>query len=129
MIVIAIIGVLVLAIAGGGAWFLTRPKGENAEKEVKKAVKPEFVVVDQFTVNLQPEVGDQYLQINMTLEVAGLEQVTVIKDNMARVRSRILLLLSNKRASEINTVEGKKALAAEIVAAVNAPFSDKGPKQ
>ncbi len=129
MIVIAIIGVIVLAMAGGGAWYLTRPKDENAAKEVKKAEKPEFVVIDQFTVNLQPEVGEQYLQINMTLQVSSLEQVELIKTNMARVRSRILLLLSAKKASEINTTEGKKALASEIVAAVNSPFVDKGPVQ
>jgi flagellar FliL protein len=41
----------------------------------------------------------------------------------------LLLLLSGKKASELNTVEGKQQLAAEIVAQVNQPFDEKGPEQ
>jgi len=126
---IALIGVLALGLAGGGAWYYTRPTGGQVEKEVRQDQKPEFIVIDQFTVNLQPEVGDQYLQINMTLQVASPEQVEVIKTNMARVRSRILLLLSSKKESEINTTAGKQTLAKELVASLNAPLIDKGAVQ
>jgi flagellar FliL protein len=80
-------------------------------------------------VNLQPETGDQYLQVQFTLQVEGPEQVVLIKDNMAKVRSRVLLLLSGKKASEINTVEGKQQLAAEIKAVVHEPFDEGGDGQ
>lgn len=123
MLVIAVAAVLVLGLGGGAAWFFTRSDTPPGQKEVKKAEKPEFVVLDQFTVNLQPENGDQYLQVAMTLEVGSLEQVELIKLNMARVRSRVLLLLSAKKASELNTTEGKTLLAKQIVAAVNQPFA------
>ena len=46
--------------------------------------------------------------------------------NMPKVRSRVLMLLSGKRKSEISTVEGKKQLGAEIIAAVKEPFVAKG---
>ena len=128
MMVIAIIGVLVVGLSAGGAWFFTKSSGPAAA-EVKKAAKPEFIVIDAFTVNLQPENGEQYLQIQFTLEVAGLEQVEVIKTNMARVRSRVLLLLSNKKASELSTVEGKNILAKEIIAEVKKPFAAGAPAQ
>ena len=45
---------------------------------------------------------------------------------MAKVRSRVLLLLSGKKASEINTVEGKQQLAGEILAVVKKPFAEHG---
>ncbi len=123
-LVMALAGVLVIGGSAGATWFFTRPSGDaHPAKEVKKAVKPEFVVIDAFTVNLQPENGEQYLQIQFTLEVASLEQVEVIKTNMARVRSRVLLLLSAKKASELSTVEGKNTLSKEIIAAVNQPFA------
>ena len=128
MVVIAVIGMLVVAMSAGAAWFFTKGSGPE-HAEVKKAVKPEFVVIDAFTVNLQPENGEQYLQIQFTLEVAGLEQVEVIKTNMARVRSRVLLLLSNKKASELSTVEGKNILAKEIIAEVKKPFAAGAPAQ
>ena len=88
-----------------------------------------FVPIDPFTVNLQPENGEQYLQIAFTLQVASLEQVELVKDNMPKVRSRLLLLLSSKKASEINTPEGKKKFADEIMTQVKDPFMDKGEPQ
>ena len=125
-----IIGAVVLLGGGGGAaYVLTKGKADPAHAEVKKAVKPEFIVIDAFTVNLQPENGEQYLQIQFTLEVAGLEQVEVIKTNMARVRSRVLLLLSAKKASELSTVEGKNILSKEIIAAIKEPFAKGAPPQ
>ena len=48
---------------------------------------------------------------------------------MAKVRSRVLLLLSGKKASEINTVAGKQQLAAEIKAVVQQPFEEDGDEQ
>lgn len=129
-----IIGVAaaVLLLGGGGAaaWFMMQGGDKAEQKEAKKpAVKPEFVVLDKFTVNLAPEMGDQYLQIAITLQVSNLEQVELIKTNMARVRDRVLRLLSAKKASEISTVEGKGALAKEITAAINQPFSEKAAPQ
>jgi flagellar FliL protein len=123
MMVIGIGAVLLLGVGGGAAWFMTQGKADPAHAEVKKHVKPEFVVIDAFTVNLQPENGEQYLQIQFTLEVAGLEQVEAIKTNMARVRSRVLLLLSAKKASELSTVEGKNQLSKEIIDVVKQPFA------
>lgn len=127
--IIIIAAALALGAGGGGAWFFTQGQGESGAKEVKKQEKPEFVVIDPFTVNLQPEEGEQYLQIQFTLQVASLEQVEIIKTNMPHVRNRVLLLLSGKKASEINTVEGKKQLSKEIIEAVKQPFFDKGPAQ
>jgi flagellar FliL protein len=135
--------VLVLALGGGAGWYFMH-KGsddsaaaEPAQKEhasskkakKKSEAKPEYIAVEPFTVNLQPEHGDQYLQVAFTLQVDSPEQVELIKANMAKVRSRVLLLLSGKKASEISTVEGKQQLAGEILAAVNAPFEEHGDEQ
>jgi flagellar FliL protein len=48
---------------------------------------------------------------------------------MAKVRSRMLLLLSSKRAADINTPEGKVQLAKEIIAQLREPFEDRGAPQ
>ena len=140
--------VLVLGLGGGAGWYFmhgsddaaaaTAKKGEKGghdedekpeKKKKKKEVAPEYVQLEPFTVNLQPENGDQYLQIAFTLQVDGAEQAELIKTNMAKVRSRVLLLLSGKKASEINTIEGKQQLAGEILAVVKEPFSKKADEQ
>ncbi len=138
LIVIAAAAVLLLGGAGGAAWYFMQggdgaaahesPK-ESKKKKKKEGVKPEYVPVEAFTVNLQPENGEQYLQVQFTLQVAGTEQATLVKDNMAIVRNRVLLLLSGKRASEISTVQGKQQLAAEIQAIVQEPFDKDGDEQ
>jgi flagellar FliL protein len=61
--------------------------------------------------------------------VSNLEEVEIIKTNMPKVRSRLLLLLSGKRASEINTPDGKQQLSKEIIEQIKMPFDDKGPEQ
>lgn len=142
LIIIIVAVVLVLAAAGGGAaWFFLHGQGDAAEehdtsaKKSKKSKKPvgppEYVPVEPFTVNLQPgESGaDQYLQVAFTLEVGGLEEKENIKNNMAKVRSRMLLLLSSKHASDINTPEGKIQLAKEIISQLRDPFEERGAQQ
>jgi flagellar FliL protein len=130
-LLILIIGALVLTGGGGAAgWTFLHNKNDQAtHKAVAKVGPPVFVPIESFTVNLQPETGDQYLQIAFTLQMANQEQVELIKLNMPKVRSRLLLLLSGKKASELNTVDGKQELIKEIIAQVKSPFEDKGPPQ
>lgn len=130
LIILIAIAVLVLAAGGGAAWyFLQGDAGAMQEKEVKPAEPPVYVPMEKFVVNLQPEDGEQYLQIQFTLQVPTLEQVDVIKANMPKIQSRVLLLLSAKRASELSTPEGKRQLSSEIIAAVNEPLVNKGAPQ
>ncbi len=138
LIIIILASVLVAGgVGGGAAWYFLHGKGDAEESAPSKKKKhsaakagpPVYVPIDSFTVNLQPENGEQYLQTAFTLQVANSEEMETIKANMPKVRSRLLLLLSGKKASELNTVEGKQQLAAEIVAQINQPFEEKGPEQ
>jgi flagellar FliL protein len=135
--------VLVLGLGGGAGWYFmhgssaaesaepaTKDHGSSSSKKKKKDEHPpEYLAVEPFTVNLQPENGDQYLRVAFTLQVDSVVQAEAIKTNMAKVRSRVLLLLSGKKASEINTVEGKQQLAGEILAVVKQPFAEHGDEQ
>lgn len=138
LVMVIAAAILVLGAGAGGGWYFSQAAAnEEVSEDVKKKkkkkkngdVKLEYVPVEAFTVNLQPENGEQYLQVQFTLQVEGPEQVQLVKDNMAVVRNRVLLLLSGKKASEISTVEGKQQLAAEIQAAVKEPFEKDGDEQ
>lgn len=130
LIIIIAVAVLALSAGGGAAWyFLKGDAGAQQANEVKPAEPPVYVPLEKFIVNLQPEDGEQYLQIQFTLQVPTLEQVEVIKANMPKVQSRVLLLLSAKRASELSTPEGKRQLSSEIIASINEPFVPRGAPQ
>ncbi len=123
------IGALVIAIGGGGgiAWHFIHPS-KNAHKEVKIET-PVFVQLDPFTVNLQQESGEQFLQVSLTLQVENMTQIDIIKQNMPQVRSRLVVLLSSKKASEIASTQGKTNLTNEIIAQINKPFAPTAPPQ
>ncbi len=122
-----IIGAVVLLGGGAAAWFLTQGSHPPGEAHVEPPKAPVFLPLETFTVNLQG--GEQYLQTDITLQVADQEQVDLIKLQMPRVRSRILALLSNQHAAELSTAADKKKLGLNIMAQVNQPFYAKGKPQ
>jgi flagellar FliL protein len=135
-ILISAIASIILGAASGAAYFFmgseAAPEDANAEpgQEAKPAVKaepakpPRFLVMEPFTVNLQRDAAiDQFLQISFSLQLEDEKQEELVKLYMPQARSRLLLLLSGKKASEISSVEGKKQLAKEILDQLRIPFS------
>jgi flagellar FliL protein len=124
-------GVLLLTLGSGGTWYYMNSQKveEGAPAKVEPPKPPVFLAMEPFTVNLQPEIGEQYLQVAFTMQVADEAQVEAIKVYMPLVRSRILMLLSSKKASELSTAEGKKKLQDEIIATVKQPFTPQSPPQ
>ena len=121
---IIIIFVLVLAIAGATGWYFTQGHApEEGHVETVKAEllhDPIFVPLgENFTVNLQREEGDQYLQAGITLKILQPELEEKIKKAMPEIKSKLLFLLSSKLPSELQTLEGKNRLVAEIISEVD----------
>lgn len=119
-ILLIIIGsVLVFGIAGGAGWYFTKGDYHNdksAKKTAKSAEQPKFIALEPFTVNLQRETADQFLQIGITLKIFQPELEEKIKQNLPEIRSRLLVLLSGKYPSELTASKGKKKLVNEIIA-------------
>ena len=119
-LLVIIIAVLVLVVGGAAAFFLMSGGHGGDEEHAKEKAVPKIaktVPLEPFTVNLQREEGDQFLQVGVTLEFYEPALEEEIKGNMPRIRSRVLLLLSGKKASELSTIEGKEQLKKEILAA------------
>lgn len=129
LIVGIVVGVLVLAGGGALAWYLLRDKEPApaaaapgapaaADKKAAEGKPPTFVTLDAFTVNLQQENGDHFLQTGIVVQVADAKAADAMKTYMPIIRSKLLLLLSSKMPSELASLDGKKKLVAEILAAV-----------
>ncbi|GGI16346.1 MAG: flagellar basal body-associated protein FliL [Oxalicibacterium faecigallinarum] len=130
LMLIILILVVVLGAGGAAAWYFlvfNKAPAEHQEAKAQAPKPPVFLPMDVFTVNLQSEEGERFLQTGLTLQLAGQEQVDLIKLYMPHVRSRLLLLLSSKKASDILSAEGKNKLAQEIIDSLGQPFSPGGP--
>jgi flagellar FliL protein len=113
---------------GAGAWYLTRHNTSSADSVDSAPTKPPlFLPLETFTVNLQGGGGEQYLQVGLTLKVDDQAQIDLIKLHMPEVRSRLLMLLSSKKSTDVLTPEGKMKLSDEIIAHLREPLSPNNP--
>lgn len=143
LIIVAALLVVILAVVGGGAMLLMKKHAASADEEgdatsetVKvekkgetKEIPPTYVALDAFTVNL---VGDQFLQLIISVEVTDLHTGDRLKNFTPKIRNNVMMLLSGKSAADLITKEGKETLANEIrdlISDILEPGSkgDKGP--
>ncbi len=125
-----ILGVLLALLSAGGAaaWFFMGRSSEATEHAEKTPAKPPvYLALETFTVNLHD--SEQFMQVDLTLQVTEQADVDAIKLHMPRVRSRLLTLLASKDAEELLAPEGKDKLAKDILAEINKPFEPKGSPQ
>jgi flagellar FliL protein len=129
LIIIIAVVVLVLGIGGAAAFLLMgknadhgdeeeaateKSKPASKKKKGEKEAPPAYVALEAFTVNLIPEAGDQFLQLIISVEVPDVKYADELKVYMPKLRNNIMLLLSDKKASQLITKEGKELLAAEL---------------
>lgn len=121
IVVAAAVGVVVLMKSKGGgdshaseaAPAAAAPAPAHAAVDLSKP--PSFVTLEPFTVNLQRDEGDHYLQAVVVLRVADAKIAESLKGFMPEIRHRINLLLSSKLPSELSSIDGRETLAIEIV--------------
>lgn len=114
---------LVLGAGGAGAWHYSQPQHAAKQGKEEPPKPPVFVSLETFTVNLQPDPNEQFLQVDLTLQLADEDDAMLVKQHMPEVRNRLLMLLTSKKSAEISTVEGKKKLGEEISAQLNESFT------
>lgn len=124
LMIFAIVGVVALAAGGGGAWFFMNKGDDGHKQEAKKEppAPPVFMAPETFTVNLQPEGDEQYLQVGLVVQVKDQAASDKMKLYMPQIRSRLLMLLSSKKASEITDMTGKNKLIEEVITQLKQPF-------
>jgi flagellar protein FliL len=121
--------VVVLALAGGGAWFFLKGGDADADKEQAKAKAsaleaiPVYMPIDTLTVNLKD--SRQYLQLTITLQLKNGEDSALVKLYMPQVRTRALIILASKKPEDVISSEGKLALLEELKTITEKPFTDK----
>jgi flagellar FliL protein len=90
---------------------------------------PVFVKLEAFTVKLQVEQQDAYLQAVPELRVLDAHVGDKIKLYTPEIRHHLLLILSGKKASDVSTPQGVQRLANEMRVTINAILDPPQPKK
>lgn len=129
---------LVLLCGGGAAGYLMgarnspappssdtsqdfRGTGSTAEERApvgNETVGP-MINIDSFIVNILDDQGGRYLKAAITLEVDGKAVADEISSRLPQVRDTILLHVGNKAFQELNDLQGKLQLRAELISRLN----------
>lgn len=119
ILIIAVTAAVLLGAGAGGAYFYFHKQGGVAEAPKPAPILPPvFYPLDSLTVNLQTDDGMHYLRVGLTLKLPDEKAKADIEERMPEIRSRIIELLSGKRPEDLTGVEGKRALAKEILMVV-----------
>jgi len=130
MMIIIGASVLVLLLAGGTGAFLFLKKSHIEKKEDpgKNVPVPDLnqaanigpmVDITEFIVNIISADGNHYVKSALTLELTNQAAKDEINKRMPQIRDAILLLVGNKTFEELQDLEGKKQLKAEIMSKIN----------
>lgn len=123
------LALLAALAAGGGATFYALRGNAVQAAPAPKPVKPIFVTLEPLTVNVQAEARQRFLHVGVTLKVNDEEAQARINEAMPELRSRLLLLLSNRDPAGLASVPDKLALAEAIRNELNRPVAKGLPPQ
>ncbi len=130
LIIISLV-VLILLIGVGIAGFIlynketpladekeTAPDAPTVELTQSADIGP-MVDIEEFIVNIISADSNHYVKASLTLELTNEESREELTKRMPQTRDAILLLLGNKTYEELQDLQGKKQLKAELINRIN----------
>lgn len=136
LLLFIIIGVVVLVLIAGGAAFMLMKKApaedeeegdvpakvdKSKKKDKKKSTAPPaFYKFDKpFTVKLQAENTEAYLQVDIQVKLLDLALVEKVKSYDPEIKHKVTLLLLSKKSTDLNNPQGVQTLSNEIRDTIN----------
>ncbi|PIE56944.1 MAG: flagellar basal body protein FliL [Desulfobulbus propionicus] len=133
-LLIIIITVILVAVIGGTTAFyvlimkkpLTKEKGQ-VNKQVQVIQNPPvdnttvgpMVNIEQLVVNIISQDTPHYVKAALSLEMNNEQVVEEASKRMPQIRDAVLLLLGNKTFEELQDIQGKKQVKAEVKSKIN----------
>lgn len=138
LILISLIGLLVLGIISGGAWYFLSGEGEsddtlNPEADAKpapvaKATPIYHEVEAPFIVNFAVQSNNQarYLQIKIKLMAREQAVIDMVALHEPAIVHNLLMLFYSQNYDDLNTAEGTQALQQATLENINALLIEEG---
>lgn len=130
VILIAAAGLILLGGGGGAAYYFTQVKTAEAAGEPQKPLG--IYEMEQFLVNIRSGDGDRFARLTVKLALAPDSAVDEIKKDpllTARLRDKVLTLLTAKTFGDLSNPEGKEAFRTEIANRINPLLKDAEVKE
>jgi len=124
VIVMIVGGILLVAVSIGGVFFMMKsmglldPKGGAAQQQQVVHVNDPaiyFPLEPAFVVNFKDRGRTRFLQITMEVMTRDPLIIEDIQAHMPLIRNNILLLLSNQKAEDLHSAEGKETLRKAVL--------------
>lgn len=78
-----------------------------------------MVNIEEFIVNIISGDAAHYVKASITVELTNEAVQGEVQQRMPQMRDAILLLISNKTYEELQDLQGKKQLKAELLSKIN----------
>jgi flagellar FliL protein len=124
--------ILSLLIGACAVWFLLyqnscpprsvdnpNPGASSTVRQTKTTDIGPMVDIEEFIVNIISADSSHYVKASLTLELDADMTRDEAKQRMPQIRDTILLLLGNKTYEELQDLQGKKQLKAELMNSIN----------
>ncbi len=137
-LIILLILVVILAVGlsvVGTLWFLGGgipgitgdDNSEETAEQVDVFVPSSYTVLDKALVTtVQAEGRQRYAQAYLAFEANDPEALAAADKHMPLLRSRLVSLLGSRKFDELQSPEGRQALADDMLAAVNGALEQEG---
>ena len=130
VVVILAIGLSVVGtmwFLGGGIPGISGGDEEEVAEQADVFVPSTYTVLEKALVTtLQAEGRQRYAQAYLALEANNPEALAAASKHMPLLRSRLISVLGDRGFEELQTPEGRQALADDMLAAVNEALEQEG---
>lgn len=130
LVVILAIGLSVVGtmwFLGGGIPGITDGNEEVATEETEVFVPSTYTVLEKALVTtVQAEGRQRYAQVYLAFEANNPEALAAASKHMPLLRSQLNSVLGDRGFEELQTPEGRQALADDMLAAVNSALDQEG---
>lgn len=129
-LIIIAAALVVLLGAGAAAYFLflkKDPTPEEKPNEQVEMIQPDvddaeigpMINIEEFIVNIISEDTAHYVKASLTLELTNEKVLEEATKRMPQIRDAVLLLIGNKTFEELQDLQGKKQVKAELKNRIN----------
>lgn len=122
MLIIIVSVAVVVCVTAVSAVFLFHGGAKGAAAKEDKAEKGETVIMfsqEPFIVNIYDGQDLRYMKLRLDLELASIDAKNELTARQSQLRDAVLAILTTKTLQDVQNLQGKNQLKAEILAALS----------